>query len=222
MKRCLLLCLLFAAPLCFAQPDAPPRLPDNTLVVTGSAERIFAADRAELSVTMRLDGVEPEALIAKMEALDATVRALARRHAPSSTVRLVDAHEYAWQARQNSRTLAISLPDVKALEPLAVRLASLAGVSVGRATFQSSEFAKNKRAARRQAAELAKEKAEDYASVLGRKLGPALIIEEVESPMSWYRSVGTANASTDSSRENGAPAGVLSVQQTVRVQFSLL
>jgi uncharacterized protein len=222
MNRCLLLSLLCAAPLCFAQPVAPPRLPDNTLVVTGSAERIFAADRAELSVTMRLDGAELEALISKMEALDATVRALARKHAPSSTVRLVDAYEYSWQAKQNYRTLTISLPDVKALEPLAVRLASLSGVSVGRATFQSSEFAKNKRAARRQAAELAKEKAEDYASVLGRKLGPALIIEEVEAARSWYGRESMANAITDSSREQGAPAGALSVQQTVRVQFSLL
>ena len=185
--KTLLLCLVFVAAQAFAENTSPPELADNLLMVSGSAERVFAPDRAEVSLMLRFDASTLEEALSKAETADASVRALVRKYAPGAVVRIVDSYEYSWQSKNHSRTLVVSLTDLKPLQSLMTRIAAVPGVSIGRADFQSSEFAKHKRAARRQAAELAKEKAEDFAAGLGRKLGLAVHIEEGEEPRyGWF------------------------------------
>jgi uncharacterized protein YggE len=101
-----------------------------------------------------------------------------------------------------------------------------AGVnSIQGVEFKSSKMEEYERDARKKAMLNAKQKAEDYVSVLGQKIGKALLISDnsqVNYPQPRYKGVMMAMAeSADGSARESLAIGEIEINATVNVSFIL-
>jgi uncharacterized protein YggE len=95
--------------------------------------------------------------------------------------------------------------------------------NIGNVEFQSSKIEEHKSAARKEAMKEAKRKAEDYVSVLGQKVGKALLISDASTayyPQPMYKEMRTM-AAVDSAPQETLAVGEIEVTANVTVSFLL-
>jgi uncharacterized protein YggE len=121
-----------------------------------------------------------------------------------------------------TQTLKIVLKDVSKYDELMIGLMDQGINQIQGIEFTSSEMEKHKAEARKQAVLQAKKKAEDYVSVLGQKVGKALLIEEqsVGTYPPMFRNAMMMEMDTAAPRETLA-IGEMEIKSQVQVRFLL-
>jgi uncharacterized protein len=121
-----------------------------------------------------------------------------------------------------SQTLKITLKDVSKYDELMIGLMDQGINQIQGIEFTSSEMEKHKAEARKQAVLQAKKKAEDYVSVLGQKVGKALLIDEQNIGMfpPMYRNAIKMEMDSETVRETLA-IGEIEIKSQVQVRFLL-
>lgn len=131
-----------------------------------------------------------------------------------------DKKKYNYQATQS---ISITLKDISKYDALMMGLVDNGINNISHVEFQSSKIEDHKSAARKEAIKEAKHKAEDYVSVLGQKVGKALLITDNSSvyyPQPMFKGEMRTMAAGDSQQETLA-IGEIEVVATVTVSFVL-
>jgi uncharacterized protein YggE len=130
--------------------------------------------------------------------------------------------KYNFQASQN---ISITLKDLSKYDEIMMGLNDVGVNSIQGVEFKSSKMEEYERDARKKAMLNAKQKAEDYVSVLGQKIGKALLISDnsqVNYPQPRYKGVMMAMAeSADGSARETLAIGEIEINATVNVSFIL-
>lgn len=121
-----------------------------------------------------------------------------------------------------TQTLKITLKEVSKYDELMIGLMDQGINQIQGIEFTSSEMEKHKAEARKQAVVQAKKKAEDYVSVLGQKVGKALLIDEQNIGMfpPMYRNAIKMEMDSETVRETLA-IGEIEIKSQVQVRFLL-
>src|SRR4051812_46440063 len=107
------MCLLWSSAALAQQPE-PPLAPD-TISVTGTAERYVAADVAEILVDLQPNPMPaPEAVNATLDALEAKLRDVVKKHGSGATAALEPS---AWYGYTVMRTWRLTTSSVAATQP---------------------------------------------------------------------------------------------------------
>lgn len=131
-----------------------------------------------------------------------------------------DKKKYNFQA---SQSITITLKDITKYDSLMMGLVDNGINNISNVEFQSSKIEEHKSAARKEAMKEAKHKAEDYVSVLGQKVGKALLISDnssVHYPQPMYKEM-RAMAAGDSGPQETLAVGEIEVIANVTVSFLL-
>ncbi len=131
-----------------------------------------------------------------------------------------DKKKYNFQA---SQSIIITLRDITKYDSLMMGLVDNGINNIGNVEFQSSKIEEYKSAARKEAMKEAKRKAEDYVSVLGQKVGKALLISDASTayyPQPMYKEMRTM-AAVDSAPQETLAVGEIEVTANVTVSFLL-
>ncbi|MES2747374.1 MAG: SIMPL domain-containing protein [Bacteroidota bacterium] len=132
-----------------------------------------------------------------------------------------DKKKYNYQA---SQSVTILLKDISKYDSLMMGLVDNGINNITNVEFQSSKIEEHKSAARKAAITEAKHKAEDYVSVLGQKVGKALLISDASSvyyPQPMYKEMRTMAAGASDAQQETLAVGEIEVVATVTVSFVL-
>lgn len=131
-----------------------------------------------------------------------------------------DKKKYNFQA---SQSITITLKDITKYDSLMMGLVDNGINNISNVEFQSSKIEEHKSAARKEAMKEAKHKAEDYVSVLGQKVGKALLISDASTayyPQPMYKEMRTM-AAGDAGPQETLAIGEIEVTANVTVSFLL-
>ena len=124
---------------------------------------------------------------------------------------------------QSSQSITIILKDLTRYDALMIGLMDNGINTVTNIIFESSKIEEHKSEARKLAISDAKHRAEDYVSVLGQKIGKAILINDVSTqnyyPQPMYKSMALA-ADAPSEKQTIA-IGEIEVSANVNVSFLL-
>ena len=223
--------LTLAAPLALAQTAAEkPR----HIAVNGEAEVKMAPDRAVLVLGMVSESRElPKAQAENAQKIGQAIAMLEaqgidKRHIQTDFVRIEPRFEKTFGVGPASyvvrRDIVVTVVDLKKLETVIGEAVKLGINSASQFSLQTSDLRKHRDAARLQAAQAAKEKADLLARALGASVGPVLTIQENGVPMpASARGLAVQNVSVEAGGD--APpafsAGEISVRASVTVTFAL-
>ncbi len=204
---------------------SPGEQPAETISVTGTIDHLVPPDRAELFVDLSLLGQSEKEVIARIEVRDAELRrALSGHHvileAVSASEASASQQRPAEQRFEAQRSYVVRTANVRGVQPLLRRLGGIEGVSVRRVDYRASDLERHKGLAWQEAAEAAKAKASTLVKSLGRNLGKALTITEVDGGQ-WGWGNGAANVVVDESPEGSDGTGTQTVRVKVAVTFQL-
>ncbi|WP_298116204.1 SIMPL domain-containing protein [Flavobacterium sp.] len=132
-----------------------------------------------------------------------------------------DKKKYNYQA---SQSICILLKDITKYDELMMGLVDNGINNISHVEFKSSKIEEHKAEARKAAMRDAKKKAEDYVSVLGQKVGKALLITDNQvnyfPPQPMYKAAMAEMADAGASQETLA-VGEIEVNANVSVSFIL-
>lgn len=123
-----------------------------------------------------------------------------------------------------SQSITITLKDIKNYDSLMIGLVDLGINNISNVEFQSSKIEEHKSAARKEAMREAKRKAEDYVSVLGQKVGKALLINDnssVHYPQPMFKGDMQQAVANESMQQETLAVGEIEVIANVTVSFLL-
>jgi uncharacterized protein YggE len=130
--------------------------------------------------------------------------------------------KYNFQASQN---ISITLKDLSKYDEIMMGLNDIGVNSIQGVEFKSSKMEEYEKEARKKAMLSAKQKAEDYVSVLGQKIGKAILISDnsqVYYPQPVYKNRMMAMAeSADGAARETLAVGEIEISATVNVSFVL-
>jgi len=133
-----------------------------------------------------------------------------------------DKKKYNYRASQN---ITLTLKDISKYDALMMGLVDSGINNINDVEFKSSRIEEFKTAARKEAVKDAKKKAEDYASVLGQKIGKALLITDNQT--NYYPSQPMLKGSMLAMAEDNAmpfetlAVGEIEVNSNVSISFIL-
>lgn len=123
-----------------------------------------------------------------------------------------------------SQSISIMLKDLSKYDGLMMGLVDNGINNISNVEFQSSKIEEHKSAARKEAMREAKHKAEDYVSVLGQKVGKALLISDnstVNYPVPMFKGDMRAMVANESMEQQTLAVGEIEVIANVTVSFFL-
>ena len=129
--------------------------------------------------------------------------------------------KYSYKATQ---TISIHLKDLSKYDVLMMELVDSGINNIQGVDFKSSKLEELQSEIRKKAILNAKKKAEDYAGVLGQKVGKAIAITDNSQtfyPQPVYRNVMMAKAMDESSVRETLAIGEIEISSTVNVSFEL-
>ena len=133
-----------------------------------------------------------------------------------------DKKKYNFEASQN---ITIILKDISKYDSLMMGLVDNGINNISNVEFESSKIEEYKSLARKEAMKEAKKKAEDYVSVLGQKVGKALLITDNThnnfSPQPMFKGAMMAMAEDSSAPRETLAVGEIEVTSNVLVSFIL-
>jgi len=133
-----------------------------------------------------------------------------------------DKKKYNYQASQN---ICILLKDISKYDELMMGLVDNGINNIGNIQFKSSKIEEHKAEARKAAMRDAKKKAEDYVSVLGQKVGKALLITDNSvnyyPPQPMYKAAMMEMADGSGAQQETLAVGEIEVNSNVSVSFVL-
>ena len=229
MKKTVLILALLVAGISQAQ-EPKPQVPQ--ISVTGEGKVKVTPDQAVVTVGFQNSGKDAkEVKTLNDEVVDKVIKFLKKSGIPSTDYKTnnvslnksydYEKKKYTFMANQ---TLSITLKDLSKYDEIMMGLNDAGVNTIQGVEFKSSKMEEFEREARKKAMNNAKQKATDYVSVLGQKVGKALLISDnsqVFYPQPMFKGNMMAMAAeADNSRETLA-VGEIEINANVNVTFAL-
>ena len=201
------------------------------ITVSGEGKIKITPDKAVLNFGVENSGKDAaDVKKANDEVVDKVLRFIKKFGIPSSdfqTTQLSLNRSYDYDKKkynfQSSQSITIILKDLTRYDALMMGLMDNGINTVTNIIFESSKIEEHKSEARKLAISDAKHRAEDYVSVLGQKIGKAILINDVSTqnyyPQPMYKSMALA-ADAPSEKQTIA-IGEIEVSANVNVSFLL-
>jgi len=231
MKTTALILLTLFATVAEAQEQKMNPIPQ--ISVTGEGKVRVTPDQAVVTVGVQNSGKEA-AEVKKLndETIDKVIKFLKKSGIPTTdfktnNVSLYKNYDYEKKKStyEANQTLAITLKDLSKYDAIMMGLNETGINSIQGVEFKSSKMEDYEKEARKKAMLNAKQKANDYVSVLGQKVGKALIISDnsaVAYPQPMYKAMGmTAMANDESAPRETLAVGEIVIDANVTVSFIL-
>ena len=230
MKNAALILLTFFATIAEAQEQKAPLIPQ--ISVTGEGKIKVVPDQAVVTVGVLNSGKEA-AEVKKLndETVDKVIKFLKKSGIPSTDYKTnnvslfknydYEKKKYTYEANQ---TLAITFKDLSKYDEVMMGLNETGINSIQGVEFKSSKMDDYEKEARKKAMLNAKQKALDYVSVLGQKMGKAIMISDnsnVVYPQPMYKTMNMAMANDGSAERETLAVGEIIIYANVTVSFAL-
>ncbi len=200
--------------------------------VTGEGKVKIVPDQAVVTVGFQNSGKDAkEVKTLNDEVVDKVIKFLKKSGIPATdyktnNVSLYKSYDYEkkkynFQANQN---LSITLKDLSKYDEIMMGLNDAGVNSINGVEFKSSKMDDYERDARKKAMVNAKQKAQDYVSVLGQKVGKALLITDNSQsyiPQPMYKGNMVAMAADGGAQRETLAVGELEINTNVSVTFAL-
>lgn len=228
MKKALLvLAILFIT---VSQAQEVKQIPQ--IIVNGEGKVKVVPDQAAIAVTVETKGNNAKDVKKQNdEKIEAVLKFIKKMNlAPEDfkTKRVSLNPQYDYEKKKHSynatQTIEILLKDLSKYDEL---MEGLVGEGINRidnVTFQSSKLAQYQSEARKLAMKEAKLKAEDYASVLGQKIGKAITISDNSQtyyPQPVYGAMKTMAMDSEAAPRETLAIGEINITANVSVNFIL-
>lgn len=229
MKKSFLIIATFFAIALQAQ-EQKAQIPQ--ISVTGEGKVKIVPDQAVVSVGFQNTGKDAkEVKTLNDEVVDKVIKFLKKSGVPATdyktnNVSLYKNYDYE-KKKYNflaSQTLSITLKDLSKYDEIMMGLNDAGVNSISGVEFKSSKIDEYERDARKKAILNAKQKAQDYVSVLGQKVGKALLITDNSQsyiPQPMYKGNMMAMAEDASAPRETLAVGELEINTNVNVTFAL-
>ncbi|UPT69776.1 MAG: SIMPL domain-containing protein [Flavobacterium sp. JAD_PAG50586_2] len=225
----LILVALFGLTAQAQSQDQRPQVPQ--ISVTGEGKVKITPDQAVVTVGFQNSGKDAkEVKTINDEVVDRVIKFLKKSGIPASdfktnNVSLYKNYDYEKKKYnfQASQTLSITLKDLTKYDEIMMGLNDAGVNSINGVEFKSSKIDDYEREARKKAILDAKQKAQDYVSVLGQKIGKALLITDNSQsyiPQPMFKGMVAMAADEGAQRETLA-VGELEINTNVSVTFAL-
>ncbi|MES2543476.1 MAG: SIMPL domain-containing protein [Bacteroidota bacterium] len=229
MKKVFLALMIFSFAL--SQAQETKQIPQVTVAGEGKVKVI--PDQASISVTVETKGANATEVKKKNDMIvEKAVQFLKKSKLAKEdfqTQRVSLSPQYDYEKKENyynaSQTIEISLKDLSTYDAIMEGLVNAGINRIDKVEFKSSRLAQYQSEARKLAMKEAKLKAEDYVSVLGQKVGKALLISD--NTQTYYPQPMYAGAMLKSSMaDESAPRQTLAIGEidivaNVNVSFVL-
>ncbi|MFZ4435000.1 MAG: SIMPL domain-containing protein [Flavobacterium psychrophilum] len=225
MKKSILLLVILAFASSFAQDSK------NTALVTvmGEGKIKIVPDQVVISLSIETKGTETKAVKEQNDAKTAAVLkgikkwGLAPADVQTQRVSLQPSYDYETKKTfiHANQSISLLLRDLSKYDGLMTDMVTAGITNISSVVFQSSQQVKLQSSVRKLAMQNAVEKAQDYLSVVGQKVGKVQSISDTavsESPRPFYNSKMTAMQADGAPRETLA-AGELELSVQIQVSF---
>lgn len=229
MKKSFLIIAAFFALAVQAQ-EQRPQVPQ--ISVTGEGKVKIVPDQVVINVGFQNTGKDAkEVKTLNDEVVDKVIKFLKNSGVPATdyktnNVSLYKSYDYEKKKYnfQASQSLSITLKDLKKYDEIMMGLNDAGVNSINGVEFKSSKMEEYERDARKKAILDAKQKAQDYVSVLGQKIGKALLITDNSQsyiPQPMYKGNMMAMAADGGAQRETLAVGELEINTNVSVTFAL-
>ncbi|MGL2964737.1 SIMPL domain-containing protein [Flavobacterium sp. RSB2_4_14] len=229
MKKAVVMIAVFFALAVQAQ-EQRPQVPQ--ISVTGEGKVKVIPDQAIVTVGFQNSGKDAkEVKTLNDEVVDKVIKFLKKSGIPATdyktnTVSLNKSYDYEKKKYnfQANQTLSITLKDLTKYDDIMMGLNDAGVNSIQGVEFKSSKMEEYEKEARKKAMINAKQKAADYVSVLGQKVGKALLItdnSQVYIPQPMYKGNMMAMAEDKSAPRETLAVGEIEINTNVSVTFAL-
>lgn len=226
----LILVTLFGLTAQAQSQDQRPQVPQ--ISVTGEGKVKITPDQAVVTVGFQNSGKDAkEVKTLNDEVVDRVIKFLKKSGIPASdfktnNVSLYKNYDYEKKKYnfQASQTLSITLKDLSKYDEIMMGLNDAGVNSINGVEFKSSKMDDYEREARKKAILDAKQKAQDYVSVLGQKVGKALLITDNSQsfiPQPMFKGNMMAMAADEGVQRETLAVGELEINTNVSVTFAL-
>lgn len=203
----------------------------SQISVSGEGKVKVVPDQASITVTVETKGNNAKDVKKqndqKIEAVLKFIKKMNLAPADYKTQRVSLNPQYDYEKKKHSynatQTIEIVLKDLSKYDELMEGLVDEGINRIDTVVFESSKLAQYQSEARKLAMKEAKLKAEDYVSVLGQKVGRAMIISDNSqnySPQPMYAAMKMEMSDTSDSRQTMA-VGEINITANVMVSFIL-
>jgi uncharacterized protein YggE len=228
--KLLILATLFGLTAQAQSQDQRPQVPQ--ISVSGEGKVKITPDQVSVTVGFQNTGKDSkEVKSLNDEVVDRVIKFLKKTGIPATdykttNVSLYKTYDYEKKKYnfQASQSLTILLKDLSKYDELMMGLNDAGVNSISGVEFKSSKMEDHEREARKKAILDAKQKAQDYVSVLGQKVGKALLITDnspIYVPQPMYKSNMMAMAADGGAQRETLAVGELEVSTNVSVTFAL-
>ncbi|MFD2828397.1 SIMPL domain-containing protein [Leeuwenhoekiella polynyae] len=224
MKSILILAITAMSTMAHAQQIQP------TVSVTGEGKVIAVPDEVTIRMGVQTEGKDAKTVKSENDAsvdkvLDYLLKMnISQNQVQTEYVNLNKNYDYNTKTYNYiaSQTISVKLKDLSKYDNIMSGLVSSGINTINGVDFSSSKMEAYEAEARKKAVANAKEKAKEYAGVLGQNIGKALLIAEQGTsspqPQPMYK---MAMAEMDSTQRTLAP-GELTITSKIQVSFELL
>ncbi|RXG23575.1 SIMPL domain-containing protein [Leeuwenhoekiella aequorea] len=225
MRTILILAITAMTTLAHAQQIEP------TVGVTGEGKVIVVPDEVTISLGVQTQGKDAAAVKSENDkAVDKVLDFLLKKNIPQNQVQteyvsLNKNYDYNTKVYNYnaSQTISVKLKDLSKYDEIMSGLVASGINSINGVNFGSSKMDTYEAEARKKAVANAKVKAQEYAGVLGQKIGKALQIAEqgtnTPQPQPMYKMA--MSESMDSSQRTLAP-GEMTISSKIQITFQLI
>jgi uncharacterized protein YggE len=200
--------------------------------VTGEGKIKIVPDQAVVSISFQNSGKDAkEVKMLNDEVVDKVIKFLKKSGVPATdyktnNVSLYKSYDYEKKKHnfQANQSLSITLKDLTKYDEIMMGLNDAGVNSIQGVEFKSSKMEDYERDARKKAMVNAKQKAQDYVSVLGQKVGKALLITDNSQsyyPQPMYKGNMMAMANDGGAQRETLAIGELEINTNVSVTFAL-
>nr|WP_294775240.1 SIMPL domain-containing protein [uncultured Flavobacterium sp.] len=229
MKKSLLILALLFAGITHAQ-ESKAQVPQ--IAVSGEGKIKIVPDQAIVTVGFQNTGKDAKEVKAlNDEVVDKVLKFLKKSGVPSTdyktnNVSLGKSYDYEKKKYnyQASQTLNITLKDLSKYDDIMMGLNDAGINSIQGVEFKSSKMEDYEREARKKAISNAKQKANDYVSVLGQKVGKAILITDNSTPyvpQPYFKGNMMAMAAEADTSRSTLAIGEIEIITNVSVVFAL-
>lgn len=225
MRTILILAITAMTTLAHAQQIEP------TVGVTGEGKVIVVPDEVTISLGVQTQGKDAAAVKSENDkAVDKVLDFLLKKNIPQNQVQteyvsLNKNYDYNTKVYNYnaSQTISVKLKDLSKYDEIMSGLVASGINSINGVNFGSSKMDTYEAEARKKAVANAKVKAQEYAGVLGQKIGKALQIAEqgTNSPQPQPMYKMAMSESMDSSQRTLAP-GEMTISSKIQITFQLI
>ena len=229
MNKAVLILVTFFGLTAMAQ-EQKPQVPQ--ISVTGEGKVKIVPDQAVINVGFQNTGKDAkEVKTLNDEVVDKVIKFLKKTGIPATDYKTTNVSlykNYDYEKKkynfQASQSLTITLKDLSKYDELMMGLNDTGVNSINGVEFKSSKIEEHERDARKKAIQDAKQKAQDYVSVLGQKIGKAILItdnsQNYAPPQPMFKGA-YAMAANDGAQRETLAVGELEITTNVSVTFAL-